>query len=91
MRSEEVLDMRIKIRKRIEKKGMPMNIRDGGNQIIADWFVDEIYDYCVDIDKPLGTVQGKDYEMCPKCEAIVGQSAYYCKKCGCWLREGGSE
>jgi len=88
MRKEEAQILRHDIQKLIEKKGMPINIRNGGNLIIADW-VCQIFDKSVQIDEPLGVIQGNDYDHCPRCNGIVGQSAYYCKLCGAKIREGG--
>lgn len=88
MKESEAERLKSNIAAQILKKGMPINIRKGSEEELADWF-GKILDKNIEIDEPLGVVQGNDYEHCPRCNGIVGQSAFYCKKCGSWLREGG--
>ena len=73
---------------KICKKGIPINIQTGTNMDVADW-MKRILEKQISIDEPIGVVQGTDYDHCPRCNAVVGQSAFYCKKCGSWLRERG--
>lgn len=88
MREKEAEELKDDIWHAICKKGIPINVRTGQNMDAADWVKDILEQYIV-VDEPMGIVQGVDYDHCPTCNAVVGQSAYYCKKCGCWLREGG--
>lgn len=72
----------------IGEKGIPIDVRHGDDGKMATYIVKLIRQH-IDIDEPLGVSQGIDYDHCPRCGSIVGQSAFYCKHCGCWLREGG--
>ena len=74
------------IRKRVVRKGMPINTRNGSNDAIADYICDIVTDY-IFIDTPLGVGQSYGYDACPVCNHVVGNSAYYCKNCGSYLRE----
>ena len=88
MKHEEADKLQEEIWRRIHKKGMPINIRDGSNDDIADWF-DNLRDSIIEkyYDEPLGTVRIAGYDGCPKCMGIVGISSYYCKRCGVYIRE----
>ena len=68
------------------KRGIPINVRTGGNDDLAEW-LNDLLEELLPIDEPLGTIQGADYNHCPKCNGIIGQSAYYCKSCGAYIRE----
>jgi hypothetical protein len=70
------------------KKGLPINIRKGNNEEVANYIL-KVVESCIHEDEPLGTIPGMGYDHCPRCNAIIGQSAYYCKTCGAWIREGG--
>ena len=70
----------------IERKGMPIDVRTGANLDAACWVLNLI-DKFAEIDTPLGTKAGPDFNMCPKCGGIIGISAYYCKRCGAYIRE----
>ena len=71
-----------------EKNGLPINVRNGSNDDIAKHIL-KIAKAYIHEDEPLGVSQGIDYDHCPRCSGIVGQSAFFCKHCGAWLREGG--
>lgn len=87
MKKEEAQILRYDIARLIETKGMPINVRDGGNLIVSNWFCTKVFDKAVQIDEPLGTVPGQEYEHCPVCNGIIGNSAFFCKKCGAYIRE----
>lgn len=70
------------------KKGLPINIRKGTDEEITNHIL-KIVEMHIHEDEPLGTTQGVDFDHCPKCWGIIGQSAYYCKTCGAWIRGGG--
>ena len=86
MRASEAETLKDEIWHYVNKKGVPINVRAGGNLEAADWVMDLMNKH-FQIDEPLGVIQGNDYEHCPKCNAVVGQSAYWCKKCGSYLRQ----
>jgi len=88
MRAQEAEELMDEVWHAICKKGLPINVRTGQNMDAADW-VKEILQKQISIDEPIGVVQGNDYDHCPRCNGIVGQSAYYCKLCGAKIREGG--
>jgi len=88
MRQKEAEELKDEVWHEICKKGMPINVRTGQNMDAADW-VKEVLEKHIKIDEPIGVVQGADYDHCPICNGIVGQSAYYCKLCGAKIREGG--
>lgn len=67
------------------KRGLPMNVRQGATIDFADYALEILQD-CVKIDEPLGTVKHSDYEACSVCGGAIGQSAYYCKTCGAYIR-----
>lgn len=89
MRQIEAENLKDEIWHAICRKGLPINVRTGQNMDAADW-VKEVLEKHIKIDEPIGVVQGTDYDHCPTCNAVVGQSAFYCKRCGSWLREGGA-
>jgi len=89
MKSIEAAALKGDIIYQITTKGIPIDIRNGSNEKIAEW-VGKVFDNNVQIDKPLGTVQGTDFDHCPRCNGIIGQSAFYCKRCGARIREGGA-
>ena len=70
---------------KICKKGMPINVQTGTNMDVADW-TKGILEKCIKIDEPVGVKMGIEYDICPECGGVVGCSAYYCKKCGAWIR-----
>lgn len=88
MRAQEAEELLDEVWHAICKKGLPINVRTGQNMDAADW-VKEVLEKHIRIDEPLGVTQGQDYDHCPRCNGIVGQSAYYCKLCGAKIREGG--
>ena len=89
MRQTEAKNLMDDVWHDICRHGLPINARMGQNMEAADW-VKGVLEKHIKIDEPIGVVQGADYERCPTCNAVVGQSAFYCKKCGSWLREGGA-
>lgn len=86
MKHDEFTKLKADIFESVKKKGMPINVRTGDDVNAACW-VTNLLDKFIKIDEPLGTIAGKDYNMCPKCEGIIGINAYYCKKCGAYIRE----
>jgi len=88
MKTQEAEELKDEIWHTICRKGIPINVRTGQNMDAADW-VKGVLEKHIKIDVPKGVVQGADYDHCPTCNAVVGQSAFYCKRCGSWLREGG--
>lgn len=92
MKHEEADQLQDELWNRIQKKGMPINVRNGSNEDAANWINDTI-DSIIEkyYDEPLGTVRMAGYDGCPKCMGIIGLSAYYCKACGAWIREKGKK
>ena len=88
MRAPEAQELLEDIEDWFMKHGLPINIRDGSNEEVTKHMIKVIKPF-VHIDEPLGVIQGNDYDHCPICNGIVGQSAYYCKLCGAKIREGG--
>jgi len=88
MRAPEAQELLEDIEDWFMKHGLPINIRDGINEEVTKQILKVIKPF-VHIDEPLGVIQGTDYDHCPICNGIVGQSAYYCKLCGAKIREGG--
>ena len=72
------------VRAAVMKRGMPINVRNGGDAEVADWVAGVVLG-CSKEDEPLGTVRS-DYEYCPVCARVVGSGARYCKWCGAFLR-----
>ena len=69
-----------------KKRGLPLNVRTGGNDDLAEWLKD-LMEELMPVDEPMGIVEMKDYTACPECGGAIGQSAYYCKHCGAYLRQ----
>lgn len=90
MRNREKAELIAEVTRKIRKKGIPINVRTGGNEEAAEYFR-ELLQETIRIDEPLGVLMGVDYDYCPICSGIVGTSAYYCKKCGAYLRGGGTD
>ena len=86
MRREERTTFLNDLWNEIYKRGMPINIRNGAVSEIASW-AEDIAEDLLEEDEPLGTVNNGKYEACPRCGGVIGVSAYYCKKCGAWLRQ----
>ena len=78
MRKEEAVNLKDEIWHVVNRKGIPINVRVGGNLEAADWVM-ELMEKHFQIDEPMGVITGTDYDHCPRCNAVVGQSAYYCK------------
>lgn len=70
----------------VKKRGMPINIQTGSNSDVAEW-LGKLLEEKLEVDEPIGTIQDDEYERCPECNGIIGQSAYYCKRCGAYIRE----
>ena len=85
MKQTEATELMDNVYAHICKKGIPINVSNGGNLEAADW-LREVLKKCIEIDEPLGTVKAYDYEHCPECNSVIGQSAYYCKICGAYIR-----
>ena len=85
MRSKEAEELMDEVWHTLCKKGVPINVRTGQNMDAADWFK-ELLSKHINIDEPRGVIPGSDYERCPKCNHTIGQSAYFCKHCGAYLR-----
>ena len=82
--SEKAAAIRL-LTEKARKRGIPINVRTGGNEDLAEWlgkFLEEL----LEVDEPIGFIQGDEYDHCPACGHIVGQSAYFCKYCGSYLR-----
>lgn len=88
MKRSEAEQLTESIKQELTEKGIPMNIRNGTNEIIAA-YISEIVEKKISIDRPLGTIASRNdvYEYCPTCGATIGNSAVYCKKCGSMIRE----
>ena len=85
MKVQEAAALLEDIEKHFEKNGLPVNIRNESNEEITR-HICKIVERHIHIDEPLGVTQGQDYDHCPKCWGIIGQSAYYCKSCGAYIR-----
>lgn len=86
MRDKEAKKLKDDIYNAVCKKGMPINIRNGLNADVAD-YVRRLLEKHIQIDEPLGTIKGADYEHCPECNSVIGQSAFFCKICGAYIRQ----
>ena len=86
MRKEEAVNLKDEIWHAVNRKGIPINVRVGGNLEAADWVM-ELMEKHFQIDEPLGVVSGTDYDYCPKCNGVIGQRACFCKLCGTYVRQ----
>lgn len=86
MKAQEKNEVIALIIDKAKKRGIPINVRTGGNDELAEW-LEALLEELLPVDEPIGVIQGTDYDHCPICNAVVGQSAYYCKHCGAWLRQ----
>ena len=86
MKAKEKAEVIKLITEKIRKRGMPINILTGSNEDLAGW-MEKLLKELLPIEEPTGVQQGIDYDYCPACGAVVGNSAYYCKICGTYLRE----
>lgn len=73
------------ITRKVTKSGIPMNVRIGGNKEAAEW-VAGLLTKAIEIDEPIGVKPGVEYDFCPRCGGTIGNSAYYCKNCGAYIR-----
>ena len=85
MKTKEKAESIKRITEKIKKRGMPINIQTGSNSDVAEW-VGKLLEELLEVDEPLGVVDKSDYTACPECGSAIGTSAYYCKKCGSYLR-----
>ena len=85
MRASDKAKMIAKITNKVQKRGIPINMRPGGNAEAAEW-VGNLLEELLEVDEPLGVINGKEYNHCPACNGIIGQSAFYCKYCGAYVR-----
>lgn len=89
MRVEERAELLTAVWETVFQKGMPINIRKGTGEEVADW-VKETVGRCCKVDEPQGTENlesgGREYLACPICHRVVGVSGRYCKWCGNLLR-----
>lgn len=88
MKNREKAELITEVTRKIRKRGIPINVRTGGNEEAAEYFR-ELLQETIRIDEPIGVNMGMDYDYCPACDGVVGNSAYYCKHCGAYLRGGG--
>ena len=86
MRQEEAARLNDEIYAEVCEKGVPIDIRTGSHVAAADW-IRKLLTKHIKIDTPIGIVMGDTYDLCPRCGGIIGQSAYYCKKCGAYVKE----
>lgn len=86
MNKQEAEKLMDEVWHKICKEGIPINIQTGTNMDVADW-MKGILEKCIEIDEPLGTKMGIEYDICPKCGGVIGSSAYFCKRCGAYIRE----
>ena len=70
---------------KIEKRGIPINVRTGGNIEAAEW-VKKLLDECAEVDIPSGVIETEGKDKCPVCKHTIGTSRFYCKYCGNQLR-----
>ena len=85
MRASEKKETIARIVNKVKKRGIPINVRTGGNEDLAEW-EEKLLEELLEEDEPLGTVQMHDFYACPKCHGIVGDSGYYCRFCGSLIR-----
>lgn len=65
--------------------GIPVNIRYGTSQEVIAW-MESITEGLKPKEEASGTINLNGMEVCPACHAVIGQSAYYCKRCGRKIR-----
>lgn len=85
MRAKEKAETVKMIVETVKKRGMPINVQTGSNSDVAEW-VGKLLEELLEVDEPKGTIELNGYTACPNCNGIVGQSAYYCKHCGTYIR-----
>ena len=88
MRAEEKKKAIFRIQERILKHGVPMDAKAWDDNLAA--YIGKMLQEELKEDEPIGVNQGTDFDHCPRCNGIIGQSAYYCKRCGAMIREGGA-
>lgn len=86
MKAKEKAEVVKLITDKVRKRGIPINVRTGGNDDAAEW-TGQLLKELLPVDEPQGILQGTDYDRCPACKRVVGSSAYYCKYCGTYLKE----
>ena len=88
MRLREKTEAIQNITDRIKIKGVPIDCRDSDEKLAK--YIKRVLDEELKEDYPLGVIHGTEYDHCPKCNGIIGSSAYYCKRCGAYIRTGGA-
>lgn len=73
------------VRKKVQKVGIPINVRTGENVEAAEWFK-KLLEECAEVDTPSGVIETEGKDKCPVCKHTVGTSGFYCKYCGNQLR-----
>lgn len=72
------------------KTGIPVNVCMDTKAEQKEWLANkllEVIDLVIENQEPLGTIRGPEYEHCPACSYIIGNSAFYCKHCGAYVRK----
>lgn len=72
------------------KLGIPIDICTAAKAEQKEWLVSKILeavDKTMEEQEPLGVIRTGNYDTCPSCGGTVGNSAYFCKKCGEYIRE----
>ena len=85
MKSQEKQETIERIVTKVKKRGVPINMRTGGNDEAAEW-VQKLLEELLEEDEPLGVVELNGYSACPICHGVVGTTGYYCRFCGAYLR-----
>ena len=88
MRADEKREAIKRIQMRILKKGVPIDCRDSDEKLAK--YIRRILTEELKEEEPLGVITGTDFDHCPRCNGVIGSSAFYCKKCGAMIREGGA-
>ena len=86
MREKEKTETITRITTKVKKRGIPINVRTGGNEDAAEW-VGKLLEELLENDEPSGTIEVDGRDRCPACRKMVGISGFYCKWCGSQLRE----
>ena len=88
MKLKEKIETIQNITDRIKIKGVPIDCRDSDEKLAK--YIKRMLEEELKEDYPLGAIHGTEYDHCPKCNGIIGSSAYYCKRCGAYIRTGGA-
>ena len=90
MTTEDKRTLMTAYRKRV-KRGIPINISYATAAEQWEWLSNlllEVVEKVMAEQEPLGITKSGGYDLCPACGGVIGNSAYYCKKCGAWIRGG---